>query len=108
MFKAAAKSVIRFTALYPFIYLLGVILVPTTTIDSPVAVAENPVTVILEQRADCSTGDDHPDVFPTSAIVTRPNGTLGETKNVDRALKIVFGEVESKTTVHAFCYPTAS
>lgn len=104
------RKVAAFLPIFAIAFMAGIILAPTPPMVSEVSMPEppvHPVTALLAERPDCSAGDDHPGTFPVSAIVTEADGSLVESEDVDHALRIAFGEVESQVVVHAFCYEVA-
>ena len=111
MTSLVLRKVAAFLPVFAIAFMAGIILAPTPPlVPDEASMSEppvHPVTALLAERPDCSVGDDHPDTFPVSAIVTEADGSLVESEDVDHALRIVFGEVESQVVVHAFCYEVA-
>jgi hypothetical protein len=64
---------------------------------------------IMDRHDNCSTGDDHPDTYPTGAVLTlwgdvAPHYT-NNPKRVDAALDFALGKNDHRFfSVTAFCY----
>ena len=90
---------------------LGLALLPSTSVKyvTPAEVPApppDPAIALLAERPDC--GGDHPGVIPTSAIIRRADGTLHESRNIDRTLNVALGYESARWSVVAFCYPKES